>query len=432
MKRLYSRAPGFSRVIRRLSRRRVVDAAAVERRARLIVDAVRRQGDAAVVRYTRIFDHAVLTPAQFRVAPAEYAAAHRRVRPQVVAALRGAARRIRAFHVLARPRGVRVAEDGVILAQRVDALDTVGVYIPGGTAAYPSSLLMNVLPARVAGVRRIVICSPAPAGVLNPYLLLAADLCGVRELYRIGGAQAIAALAYGTETIPAVDKIVGPGNRWVAAAKRLVSGYVPVDLEAGPSELAVIADDTADPAWVAADLLSEAEHDPGAWTFLMTPSARLLARVRLEIRRQVKRLSRQGMIRSALSSHGYLIQTRDLAEAADVVEALAPEHLEVIVRRPETLAGRIRHAGAIFVGPYTPGAVGDYIAGPNHVLPTGGTARAASPLSVDDFLKKTNVMAYSRSALKAVAPTVQRLAGVEGLTAHARAVAIRLPVKEER
>lgn len=429
MRMLSTRTPGFSTALRQLGRRRLAETT-VERRVRVIIAAVRRQGDAAVLRYTRLLDRAVFTRAGLRVTPAEYAAAYRDITPEVVTGLRAAARRITAFHALARPRGVRVRADGIMLAQRVDPLDTVGVYIPGGTAAYPSSLLMNVLPARVAGVRRIVVCSPAPRGTLNPHLLVAADLCGAPELYRVGGAQAIAAMAYGTETIPAVEKIVGPGNRWVAAAKRLVSGDVSVDGEAGPSELAVIADETAVPAWVAADLLSEAEHDPEAWTFLVTPSAALLARVRLELRRQVVGLSRRRIIRSALASHGYLIQTRNMAEAAAVVETLAPEHLEVMVGggRAEALAGRIRHAGAIFIGPYTPGTVGDYIAGPNHVLPTGGTARTASPLAADDFLKKTNVVAYSRAALRAAAPTVRCLAGAEGLTAHARAVVIREPV----
>lgn len=417
--------PGFSTVLARLGRRQYSGANTIERQVRPILKAVRREGDTALVRYTRRFDRAVVTRGTLRVAPAEYAAAARRVRPEIVAALRLAARRITAFHARTRPRGVTLVRDGVRLVQRVEALDTVGIYIPGGTAAYPSSVLMNVLPARVAGVRRIVVCSPAPHGTLNPHLLVAADLCGVRELYRVGGAQAIAAMAYGTETIPAVDKIIGPGNRWVAAAKRLVAGDCRVDLEAGPSELAVIADETADPRWVAADLLSEAEHDPEAWTFLITPSADLLARVRLEMRRQMIGLSRQGIIRSALSRHGYLIRTRDLNEAVAVAEALAPEHLEIIARSAQALAGRIRHAGAIFVGPYTPGTVGDYVAGPNHVLPTGGTARSASPLSTDDFLKKTNVVAYSRAALGRVRAPVERLATVEGLTAHARAVAIR-------
>lgn len=423
---LRSEERNFPKQLARLARRQDDVPPRVERTVRMILNDVRSRGDRAVLASIKKYEKVALTAKELRLPPERLRMAYRDVNKEIVDALRFAAGRILAFHKRQKPVSWSVTEDGgITLGQLVRPLEKVGLYIPGGRASYPSSVLMNALPATVAGVERIVMCTPAPQGVLSPPLLVAADICGVKEIYQVGGAQAIGAMAYGTETIPRVDKIVGPGNIYVTVAKRMVYGTVDIDMLAGPSELVVIADKTADPVFVTADLLSQAEHDPESWVFLLTPSRRVVEGVRKELRRQLPLLDRRDIARASLSRHGYCIQVRDLDEAIDVANALAPEHLELAVENHEKIIDRVRNAGAVFVGHYTPETVGDYVAGPNHVLPTGGTARFSSPLSVEDFVKKSSLIGYSPAALKRVVPTVERIAAVEGLTAHARAVQIR-------
>ncbi|PDO11350.1 MAG: histidinol dehydrogenase [Candidatus Reconcilbacillus cellulovorans] len=395
-----------------------------------IVERVRREGDAALREFTERFDGVRID--DWRVPEAEVVEAYARVSPEFLAALRRAADNIRAFHERQR-RGswFEARPDGSVVGQLVRPLSRIGVYVPGGKAAYPSSVLMNVIPARVAGVPEIVMATPArtaggPGGSgVDPHVLVAAAEAGVREIYRIGGAQAIAALAYGTESIRRVDKIVGPGNLYVALAKRFVFGDVDVDQIAGPSEIAVLADESADPAWIAADLLSQAEHDEAAMPVLITPSERLARAVSAEIERRLASLPRRPIAERSVREQGVIVLVRDLDEGVDVLNRLAPEHAELLVADPWTWLGRIENAGAVFLGPYSPEPVGDYYAGPNHVLPTGGTARFSSPLGVDDFLKKTSVVFYGAAALRACAGDVAVLARTEGLEAHALAVETR-------
>jgi histidinol dehydrogenase len=301
--------------------------------------------------------------------------------------------------------------------------------VPGGKACYPSSVLMNVIPAKVAGVEQLIMCSPIPGGALNPYILVAADIAGITEIYKVGGAQAVAAMAYGTATIPKVDKIVGPGNIYVATAKRYVFGQVDIDMIAGPSEILVIADDSADPEFVAADLLSQAEHDELASSILVTPSSALAVRVEAEVERQLANLIRKDIARKAVDRFGAIVVVKDLAAAAEVSNAIAPEHLELSVEQPFELLSQIRNAGAIFLGHYTPESVGDYIAGPNHVLPTGGTARFFSPLSTDDFMKKSSLIFYTKEGLDKVSEAVLQIADVEGLEAHGNTIRVRMARK---
>lgn len=395
-----------------------------------IVEAVRREGDEALLRYTERFDKAKLTPERLRVTPEEIAAAYERVEPEFLTALRQAAANVTAFHEKQkRTSWMEAQPDGTMLGMVVRPLRRVGLYVPGGKAAYPSSVLMNVLPAKVAGVPEIALVTPPATGGkegIDPYILVAAAEAGVTEMYRVGGAQAIAALAYGTASIPAVDKICGPGNIYVALAKRAVFGAVDIDSIAGPSEIAVLADDAADPRYVAADMLSQAEHDEMASAVLVTPSERLAQAVAAELRRQVATLPRREIAEASLERHGAILTVTDLAEGVAVVNKLAPEHLEVITEDPLALLGGIENAGAIFLGPYSSEPVGDYYAGPNHILPTNGTARFSSPLNVDDFVKKSSLIRYSREALRRDAAGIATLARHEGLEAHARAVEIRL------
>ncbi|GIO14895.1 histidinol dehydrogenase [Cohnella xylanilytica] len=395
-----------------------------------IVEAVRREGDEALLRYTERFDKAKLTPERLRVTPEEIAAAYERVEPEFLAALRQAAANVTAFHEKQkRTSWMEAQPDGTMLGMVVRPLRRVGLYVPGGKAAYPSSVLMNVLPAKVAGVPEIALVTPPATGGkegIDPYILVAAAEAGVTEMYRVGGAQAIAALAYGTASIPAVDKICGPGNIYVALAKRAVFGAVDIDSIAGPSEIAVLADDAADPRYVAADMLSQAEHDEMASAVLVTPSERLAQEVAAELRRQVATLPRREIAEASLERYGAILTVADLAEGVAVVNKLAPEHLEVITEDPLSLLGGIENAGAIFLGPYSSEPVGDYYAGPNHILPTNGTARFSSPLNVDDFVKKSSLIRYSREALRRDAAGIATLARHEGLEAHARAVEIRL------
>jgi histidinol dehydrogenase len=401
--------------------------AAVTGQAQRIVEAVRRRGDRAVIEFTRRYDGVALSPAQLRVSDADIAAALRAIPADALRALRLAARRIAAFHRHQRTRSWSYRDPaGLRLGQQITPLNRVGVYVPGGHAAYPSSVLMNAIPARVAGVREVIMVSPAGRGGFNPAVLAAAAIAGVDAVFRIGGAQAVAALAYGTDTIPAVDKIVGPGNAWVQAAKRIVYGTVDIDSIAGPSEVLVIADNSAVPAHVAADLLAQAEHGSGdECAVLLTPSRKLALAVQAEIDRQLQALPRRGDIARVLRRRGALVVVRNLAEAIEVADQVAPEHLELIVTNAARWAPRIRNAGALFLGPFAPAALGDYVAGPNHVLPTGGTARFFSPLGVYDFLKRTSVVSATRDGLRRLAPTVVRLAALEGYDAHAAAVRCR-------
>lgn len=396
---------------------------AVER----IVAAVRAEGDAAVARFTRLLDGVDLPAAQFKVPEAAFAAAYDRTEPQVVAALRRAAANVAAFHQAQKPRSWRMyQDDGVVLGQNCLPLERVGIYVPGGTAAYPSSVLMNAVPAKVAGVREIIMAvPPARDGSVNPYVLVAAREAGVDAVYQVGGAQAIAALAFGTATIPKVDKITGPGNIFVTLAKKAVYGVVDIDMLAGPSEIMIIADGTARPAWVAADMLSQAEHDPLAASVLVTDQAALAQQVAAEVERQLAALPRREIAAAALARRGVAVVTADIQEAVALANQFAPEHLELMVAEPAAWLPYVRHAGTVFMGAYAPEPLGDYLAGPNHVLPTGGTARFYSGLSVETFMKKTNIISYTPAALAAAADDVIRLACAEGLDAHARAVAIR-------
>jgi len=425
-------SPAFEEALKALAARGGTGDPQVDEAVAGIVARVRDEGDGAVLAYTERFDRVTLTPDTMRFTADEVRAAYGRTDPKVTEALKYAAERIRAFHERQVRTGYRYADgDGISLGQVIRPLAAVGIYVPGGKAAYPSTVLMNAVPAKVAGVPRVVMVTPTPGGEVDPSLLVAADLAGVDEVFRIGGAQAVAALAFGTATVPRVDTIVGPGNVYVATAKRQVFGQVDIDMIAGPSEILVIADETAHPEFVAADLLSQAEHDELASAILVTPSAALVDRVTEAVERQLDALSRGAIARQSVASYGYAFVTRDLAQAAEVANRVAPEHLELAVADPEALLPAIRNAGAVFLGHYTPEAIGDYVAGPDHVLPTGGTARFSSPLNVDDFVKKMSVVAYSREAFARVAETCVTLSDAEGLTAHSRSVRLRLETPPE-
>lgn len=401
-------------------------------RVAAIVERVRREGDAALVALTRELDGVDLAPGDLRVAPARLEALAAGVDPAVRAALELAAANVRRFHEHQRERDLVVDDgDGVRLGQKVTPIGRVGLYVPGGTAAYPSSVLMNALPARVAGVPRLVAVTPPRALERTPALAAALLLAGVDEVYAVGGAQAVAALAHGTETVPRVDKIVGPGNLWVATAKRLVFGQVGIDSFAGPSEVVVWFDDSVDPAWVAADLLAQAEHDPEAAAIAVTRDTALAAAVAAEVARQVERLPRREVAEASLRAFGavFVVETDD--DALALVERLAPEHLEVALRDAEAAAARVTCAGAIFLGAWSPEAVGDYLAGPNHVLPTAGTARFASALGVYDFVRRTSLIRYTPERLARTGAAVTALARAEGLEAHARSVDVRLASRSE-
>jgi histidinol dehydrogenase len=428
IRRLETSAGGIGGVIRALERPPGSVDPEISRRVAEIVAAVRDKGDAALLDFTRRFDRVALTAPELAVRPEEYAAAERAVGEATLRSLRYAADRIERFHRECAPRSWRMKDDnGSRLGQEVRPLDRVAVYVPGGRAAYPSTVLMTVVPAVVAGVREIVLVSPPSADrSLNAVVLAAARIAGVTEAYRVGGAQAIAALAYGTETIRRVDKIVGPGNIYVALAKAQVFGDVGIDMVAGPSEVLVVADETADAAFVAADLLAQAEHDPMARAVLLTPSPALRDAVAAELGRQLAELPRREIAGAALASHGALVLTASLEEAVELANGLAPEHLELQVADPEGLLGRVRHAGAVFLGRHTPEVVGDYVAGPNHVLPTGGTARFSSALSTEDFVTRLSVIEYSAEGLAEAGPHVGELSRVEGLDGHGAAAAIRI------
>jgi len=394
--------------------------------AAIIAD-VRARGDAAVRELTAKFDRLDLTPDAFAFSEAEIDAEIARVCPEDRAALELAADRIRAYHARQMPEDALWTEpSGATLGWRWTPVTAAGLYVPGGLASYPSSVLMNAIPAKVAGVKRLVITCPTPDGAVNPLVLLAARLSGVDTVYRIGGAQAVAALAYGTETITAVDKITGPGNAFVAAAKRRVFGKVGIDMIAGPSEILVIADGDNNPDWIALDLLSQAEHDESAQSILVTPDAGFAAQVVAAVEKRLETLARRTIAGASWRDFGAVIITRDLAEAAALSNRVAPEHLELCVADPDALSAEITHAGAIFLGAWTPEAIGDYVGGPNHVLPTARSARFSSGLSVMDFLKRTTLSKMTPEALAAIGPAAERLAASESLEAHGLSVTARL------
>ncbi len=388
---------------------------------------VRKRGDEALCEYTERFDRLKLDATTLEVSAAEIDHALAAVDSDTLARLQLAAERIAAFHNKQKEE-TWLAEDepDIKLGQMVTPLDRVGIYVPGGKAAYPSSVLMNAVPAKVAGVGEIIMVVPMPDGVVNPYVLAAAHIAGVDRIFKIGGAQAVAALAYGTATVPRVDKITGPGNIYVATAKRLVFGTVDIDMIAGPSEILVINDGTGDPAHIAADLLSQAEHDELAASILITTDEGFARRVAEELEVQLAQLSRAAIARQSIDHYGAIILARDLDEAAEFSNRIAPEHLELAVDQPFALLPRIRHAGAVFLGHHTPEAAGDYLAGPNHTLPTGGTARFFSPLGTEDFVKKSSLVCFSKEGLERLGDSIIKIAELEGLEAHAKSVAIRL------
>ena len=428
IRRLDTAAPGFDAEFATLTAFEAGQDEGIDATVALIVGDVRTRGDAALLEYTHRFDRLdASSVAELEITAGQMREAHASLPAAQSDALGAAAARIRAYHERQKGHDWSFTEsDGTELGQRVTPLDRVGVYVPGGKAAYPSSVLMNVIPAHVAGVREIIMVVPTPDGVLNPLVLAAAHVAGVTRAFTIGGAQAVAALAYGTKTIPPVDKICGPGNAYVAAAKRRVFGAVGIDMVAGVSEVLVIADATARPDWIALDLFAQAEHDEMAQALLVTPDAGLIDRVAASAERLIAEMPRAAIIKGSFARRGALIRTRDLAEACAVANRVAPEHLELAVADPDALLPHIRHAGAIFIGHYASESIGDYCAGPNHVLPTGRTARFSSPLSVQDFEKRSSILRISKAAAQTLGPVAATLAHGEGLTAHARAAEARI------
>ena len=398
---------------------------------RRIVGDVRREGDEAVIRYTKLIDRVELTPEDFLVTEAEFEAAEKAADPQVVESLKKAAANVRRYHEEQKPNSwMTYREQGSILGQSLIPLDRVGIYVPGGTAAYPSSVLMNAVPASVAGVGEIIMMVPPKNGQINPYVLIAAKLAGVSKIYKIGGAQAIAAMAFGTATIPRVDKITGPGNIFVTLAKKEVYGHVDIDMLAGPSEILIVADKSADPVYTAADMLSQAEHDPLASSIVITDDEALAEKVAAEAEKQLQQLPRQEIARASIERNGLIVIAEDMLQAVRFANVSAPEHMELLTEQPFQLLPYVRHAGAVFLGAYSPEPLGDYFAGPNHVLPTGGTARYYSVLNVETFMKRMSLISYTQPALEAVSEDIIRLAETEGLDAHANAIRLRREGKQ--
>jgi len=427
MRRLSSRAPGFDAELAALTRYEAVEDQAVEASARAIIADVRARGDAAVLELTRRFDRVeARSAAELEIPRADLAAALARLPRERAQALHQAAERVRRYHERQLAQTWEFTEaDGTVLGQRVTPLDRVGLYVPGGKAAYPSSVLMNAIPAKVAGVKELVMVSPTPGGERNDMVLAAASLAGVDRVFAIGGAQAVAALAYGTEMVPRVDKIVGPGNVYVASAKRQVFGQVGIDMIAGPSEILVIGDGSTPADWIAMDLFSQAEHDEVAQAILVSPDAGYLDAVDKSVARLLPQMPRRAVIAASLGARGALIEARDLDEACEIANRIAPEHLELSVADPRAWLPKLRHAGAIFLGRWSSEAVGDYCAGPNHVLPTSGTSRFSSPLGVYDFQKRSSLIAVSREGAAALGRLAATLAESEGLQAHARSAEYR-------
>ena len=393
---------------------------------RRIVRDVRNDGDKAVIHYTKLIDRVEFQPEDFLVSEAEFAAAEAEADPAVVESLKKAAENVRRYHQEQKPNSwMTYREQGSILGQSIIPLDRVGIYVPGGTAAYPSSVIMNAVPASVAGVGEIIMMVPPKNGKINPYVLIAARAAGVKKIYKIGGAQAIAAMAFGTETIPRVDKITGPGNIFVTLAKKEVYGHVDIDMLAGPSEILIVADKTADPVYTAADMLSQAEHDPLASSIVITDDAELAQKVADEAEKQLAKLPRREIAQASIDRNGLIVIAEDIMQAMRFANVSAPEHMELLTEQPFQLLPYVRHAGAVFLGAYSPEPLGDYFAGPNHVLPTGGTARYYSVLNVETFMKRTSIISYTQPALEAVSDDIIRLAETEGLQAHANAIRLR-------
>jgi len=420
----------FEREFKRIVNRGKSFDPAFEKKVFAILRDVEKRGDRALFAYTKRFDGVALTEKTVEVSPLEIREALCGVPERERAVLELAAGRIKEYHERQRLETWSYKRGGIELGQRIVPLDRVGIYVPGGLAAYPSTVLMAAIPARIAGVREIVMASPVGRGGLNPVLAAAAQIAGVDRIFKVGGAQAVAAMAYGTRSVPAVDKIVGPGNAWVATAKKLVFGRTGIDMIAGPSEILVIADASADPAVAAADLLSQAEHDALASAVLVTPDEDLAKRVLAEVKGQLRRLSRASIAVQAIRDYGLVAVTQDLPEAVEVANRFAPEHLELLVTDPKALLRGIRNAGAVFLGHHTPEALGDYLAGPNHILPTGGTARFASPLGVYDFVKRISVLSFDVKALAKFGKPAAAFAQMEGLDAHGKSILARLRAKK--
>ncbi|MEW6571466.1 MAG: histidinol dehydrogenase [Nitrospirota bacterium] len=421
--RVLTKKKEVSAFLRILQRRSTALNEECEKRVKAILDDVRRNGDRAVLKYTRIYDSIRLK--DFRITSREIAEHAERAERKVVRSLKVSAARIRKFHKMQKERSWFFSEGNSVMGQLIIPLERVGVYAPGGKASYPSTVLMNIIPAQVAGVREIALCVPSPKGELNPYVMAAIKLTGIEEVYKIGGAQAVGAMAYGTETIKKVDKITGPGNIYVATAKRMVFGEVDIDMIAGPSEILIVADNVANPAVIAADLLSQAEHDEFASSILITDSEGLADSVRRELKIQLRNLKRNEIAGRSLENFGAIILMEDIEEALELANRIAPEHLEIITRNPGKLLPLIRNAGAIFLGIWTPEALGDYAAGPNHILPTGGTARFSSPLGVYDFVKRSSLLNFTKNGFKKLARTVKTVSEAEGLEAHGNTIRVR-------
>jgi histidinol dehydrogenase len=428
--RLDSQSPDFSERFRAFLGTKRETAQDVDQRVRAIIEEVKAYGDRALLQLTLEFDRLDFAKVSMRVTQAEIDAAEKSCKPEALAALKLARERIEAYHLRQKPADERTTDAlGVELGSKWTAIEAVGLYVPGGTAAYPSSVLMNAVPAKVAGCQRLVMVVPAPDNKLSPLVLAAAKLAGVHEIYRIGGAQAVAALAYGTESIVPVSKIVGPGNAYVAAAKRQVFGQVGIDMIAGPFEVLILADKTGNPDWIAADLLAQAEHDASAQSILITDDKALAEQVEKAVAAQLKTLPRAEIAGASWQNFGAIITVAKLADAIPLVDQLAPEHLEIAADNAEALAAKIRNAGAIFIGAHTPEAIGDYVAGSNHVLPTARSARFSSGLGVLDFMKRTSILKCGPDQLRALGPAAIALGEAEGLAAHARSVSIRLNQK---
>ena len=428
MKIFSTKEKGFIRALDAILKRGESDTSEAEEAVKAIINGVRENGDKALLKYTERFDKVRFANMRDALCTRqEIERASKNIPKRDLDIIKLAAKRIRAFHKKQLPKSWSFKEkDGTLLGQKVTPLERVGIYVPGGKAVYPSTVLMNAIPAKVSGVKEIIMATPPSKNGINSHVLAAAKIAGVDKIYKVGGAQAVAAMAYGTESIPKVDKIVGPGNIYVATAKRLVFGVVDIDMVAGPSEILIINDGTGAPSWIAADLLSQAEHDELASGILLTTSTKMAEAVAREVEKQLKKLKREAIARVSIERYGAIIITKNLAEAADIANRIAPEHLELFVKKPFELLKKIKNAGAIFLGPNTPEPIGDYMAGPNHTLPTGGTARFSSPLGTEDFIKRSNVLSFSKKAVEKLGESVVRFTEMEGLGAHGKSVAIRI------
>ena len=421
---------GFPDFFEEILKRGGLDSSGAENAVAEIISKVREFGDKALIEYTSLYDRVDLTACGIRIPDDEIEKAFESIEPEIREALTAAEQRIRAFHLKQLEKTwTSEDEEGIVLGQLVTPLDRVGIYVPGGKASYPSSVLMNTAPAKVAGVNRVEMVVPTPDGVTNTYILAAARIAGVDSVYRVGGAQAVAALAYGTETIPKVDKIVGPGNIYVATAKKMVFGEVDIDMIAGPSEVLIISDGTGEAAHIAADMLAQAEHDEMAASILITTSAEFAGQVAGELSSQLERLSRINIAGNSIEKRGAIIVTPNLQSAFNISNRVAPEHLELAMEKPFAYLNNVKNAGAVFLGHYTPEAIGDYIAGPNHVLPTGGSARFFSPLGTYDFLKKSSIISFTKEALGRIGHLAEKIARIEGLEAHGNTIRKRVNVK---